>query len=259
MTDFVDANCITGKVQRPEPWSPTDALQTKAILDRFSVADALIVDSEACEYDFDAGNERVLKSAAATGYRPVWGIPLHAAVDFEDGPSFTEAMARNRVGCVRLTCTERHGYTVDEWSMGPLWDALNDARVPVLVANSDMSPPPDVAPHGISPGNLYEIAKRYSRIPFVVLRLSGFSTRVAVPLMRQLPNVYAEISYFTVHRGVEYLSREIGAERLVYGSGLPWGSPGPGILSVMYADISDEQRTLIAGRNILALLDRVAW
>jgi predicted TIM-barrel fold metal-dependent hydrolase len=56
---------------------------------------------------------------------------------------------------------------------------------------------------------------------------------------------------------VEFLCGEVGAERLLYGSGLPYGSPGPGITGIQYALISDEERALVAGDNLRALLAHV--
>ena len=83
-------------------------------------------------------------------------------------------------------------------------------------------------------------------------------TPLLLPLLKECPNLHVEVSYFTAHRGVEYLTQNIGAERIIFGSGLPWGPPGPGKVAVNYAAISDEERRLIAGDNLRRLLNEVS-
>jgi predicted TIM-barrel fold metal-dependent hydrolase len=49
----------------------------------------------------------------------------------------------------------------------------------------------------------------------------------------------------------------VGAERLLFGSGLPAASPGPAIAALQYAFVADEQRAMIAGENLSRLLEEV--
>lgn len=260
MLDFVDVNCLVGSPQRPGPRTPTSVEELEAVLDRFPISRSLVADVEACEYAIDQGNERVAALAAANPrFSPVWVMPLHTGVDFTDAGAFVAALQRHGVRAVRVQAPAAHGYTVDEWALGPAWRALEEARVPVLLANTELCLPPDASPTGLSAANVHDIARRYPRLPLVVLRLSGFSTRVVVPLMQACPNVHVELSYFNIHRGIETLASRVGADRLLFGSNLPWSTPGPAVMSVAYADIPDEDKQAIAGGNIRRLLDAVRY
>jgi predicted TIM-barrel fold metal-dependent hydrolase len=148
-----------------------------------------------------------------------------------------------------------NGYLAEPWALGGLWAALADAGIPVLVGASDLGRYPDQPGTGFSAQNLYDICRAYPTLPVVVVRLNFSATRIAVPLMRECPNLHLELSFFTAHRGVEMLVREVGAERLLFGSGLPAASPGPAVSALQYALIDDEQRALIAGENMRRLLE----
>ena len=48
--------------------------------------------------------------------------------------------------------------------------------------------------------------------------------------------------------------QEVGADRLLFGSGLPWGPPGPSVVATTYANISGSDKQLIAGDNLRRLI-----
>jgi predicted TIM-barrel fold metal-dependent hydrolase len=182
---------------------------------------------------------------------------MHTAIDYPAPGEFVADMLERGVRAVRVSPPPYHGYLAESWALGPLWDALADHGVPVFVAASDLGRYPDQPGSGFSAKNLYDICRRHPSLPVVVIRLNFSALSVAVPLMRECPNLFVELSYFTTHRGVEYLVSQIGARQLLFGSGLPWSSPGPSVAAVQYAMIGDEERQLIAGENVRNLLSRV--
>lgn len=256
---FFDANCIVGTLTRPEPSGHPDTVEKlEAELEYFGIDDALVCHARAVERNLDVGNRTIVDEL--TGHdslHPAWVIPMHTAIDYPEPEQFVDEMIAAGVHAVRVWPPPYHGYLADPWALGPLWDALAARRVPVLVGASDLGRYPDQIGHGFSARNLYDVCRAHPTLPVVVVRLNFSALRVGVPLMRECPNLFAELSFFTTHRGVEFLCEHVGAERLLYGSGLPYGSPGPGITGIQYALISDEERALIAGENLRELLGRV--
>lgn len=253
---FFDANCMVGELTAPNPSAlPLTVHALREDLSYFGISDALVCHAEAAERNLHLGNARLLDDlAAASGLHPVWVIPMHTTIDYPAPVQFVQDMLERGVRAVRVWPPPYHGYLADAWALGPLWDALADERVPVFVGTSDLGRYPDQRGNGFSAKNLYEICRRYPSLPIVVLRLNFSALSVAVPLLRECPNLSVELSYFTTHRGVEYLVDEIGAGQLMFGSGLPWASPGPGIAAVQYAMIGEEERRLIAGENLRRLV-----
>lgn len=259
MTEFFDANCVLGRVARPLPVTLTNPDEILAELRRHQVTEVLAAHAHAVERHIDGGNAEIVSLASdRPALSPAWVIPQHSGIDIPDPDKYVAEMLDAGVRAVRVSPSPYGGYNVGDWALGPLWPALEDRRVPVLVAGSDLGRYPDGPALGFSATNLYDICRRHPRLPVVILRLNFSALRLASALMAECPNAFAETSFFTAHRGLEYLVDRLGAERLIYGSGMPWGPPGPGIVSIMYSGLTEEQRAAIAGENLRQLLAEVS-
>ncbi|MBC7187999.1 MAG: amidohydrolase family protein, partial [Calditrichaeota bacterium] len=106
-----------------------------------------------------------------------------------------------------------------------------------------------------------DIAPRYPNIAFILAH-SGTSWKVArehVALAKHFPNVFLEITFTSVTNGViEFMVEELGSERVLYGSDAPMRDPYPQFGWVAYADLPEEDKRNILGRNMQRILDRVA-
>ncbi len=56
---------------------------------------------------------------------------------------------------------------------------------------------------------------------------------------------------------IEYMVKELGSERVLYGSDAPMRDPFPQFGWVVYADISEEDKKNILGRNMQRILSDV--
>lgn len=259
MLSFFDANCVIGRVVRPTPAMLTEPVAQLDEMRRFGISAAIACDAQAIEYAVPEGNQRTMELAEKFRdvIKPLWVLPQHSALDIEDPDSYVAEMIASGVRAVRVQAAPYHGYLVDEWALGPTWRVLEEARVPVLIAGSDLGRSPDGPAKGFSAKNIYDVCQTYPNLPVIVLRLNFSALRVAGALLAQCPNLHMEISYFTSHRGVEVLAARVGADRLLFGSGLPWSPPGPAIAAISYSALSDQQKALVAGDNLQVLLEGV--
>jgi predicted TIM-barrel fold metal-dependent hydrolase len=147
-----------------------------------------------------------------------------------------------------------HATAVGEWAAGELFRALEAHRLPLMIAGSELGKHPDDTRPGYSAQNVYDICQAHPQLPVVVVHLNWSATRILHPLMHSCSNLFVEISYYSTHRGVEFLARQFGADRILFGTGMPETSPGVGLALVLYAGVSDEERRLIAGDNLRRLL-----
>ncbi|MBN2452480.1 MAG: amidohydrolase family protein, partial [Lentisphaeria bacterium] len=84
----------------------------------------------------------------------------------------------------------------------------------------------------------------------VVAEVGYRSHRTLLPLLRSFPNTFLSIgSNFTAHRAVEWYARHLGAERLLFGTGLPEAEPGAAIGQLLFADIPEGDRRAIGAEN----------
>ena len=68
-------------------------------------------------------------------------------------------------------------------------------------------------------------------------------------------NIYLEICGSNLTRfEIEWMIAEVGADRVIFGTDMPWIDPRFTLGKVAYANLSDEQRRLVLGENMARLL-----
>jgi predicted TIM-barrel fold metal-dependent hydrolase len=110
------------------------------------------------------------------------------------------------------------------------------------------------SPGESTPSELAELASRFPEQKFICAHTGGEWER-GIHAIRDSPNVYAETSGFDATAGfIEMAVRELGAERIVFGSHLPSRSLGTELSKVIGAAISESDKHLILGENFRSLL-----
>jgi predicted TIM-barrel fold metal-dependent hydrolase len=108
-----------------------------------------------------------------------------------------------------------------------------------------------------TPTELAQLARRHPAIQFVCAHAGG-EWEKGIRAVRAQPNVLVETSGFDATAGfVDMAVRELGAERIVFGSHLPSRSLGTELSKVTAASISEADKRLILGRNYQRLLQPI--
>jgi predicted TIM-barrel fold metal-dependent hydrolase len=105
-----------------------------------------------------------------------------------------------------------------------------------------------------------DLAARYPNINFLLAHsaVDWGVVREHVDLAKAFGNVYLELTFTSVLSGsIEHMVREVGSERVLYGSDAPMRDPYPQFGWVVYADITEEDKRNILGRNMRNILDQV--
>ncbi len=107
---------------------------------------------------------------------------------------------------------------------------------------------------------MHDLATRYPNVNFLLAH-SGWSwkhCREHVELARQYPNCFCEITFTSVTNGtIEWMCEQVGSERVIYGSDTPMRDPAPQVGWVVYADISEDAKRNILGRNMERIIAEV--
>jgi predicted TIM-barrel fold metal-dependent hydrolase len=112
------------------------------------------------------------------------------------------------------------------------------------------------SPGESTPDDLATLASRYPEQHFICAHAGG-EWEQGIRAVRHLPNVSVETSGFDATAGfVEFAVRELGAERVIFGSHLPSRSLGTELTKVTAAEITEAQKLLILGGNLRRLLRR---
>ena len=105
-----------------------------------------------------------------------------------------------------------------------------------------------------TPSELAELAARYPEQKFVCAHAGGEWER-GIRAVLNSPNILIETSGFDATAGfMEMAVRDLGAERIIFGSHLPSRSLGTELGKVIAAKISERDKKLILGENFRNLL-----
>lgn len=109
-------------------------------------------------------------------------------------------------------------------------------------------------------GSLTEISELIppdAPYPVVILGVNYWLLSEALAVLSERPNFRLDTSLFDSPDVYELFGREVGHERLLFGSSLPFTGPGAPALALERADIPKEAKEAIAYRNLEVLLDEV--
>jgi len=98
------------------------------------------------------------------------------------------------------------------------------------------------------------VAARFPKVNFIVGGLNYSEVRDTLGVMRRRSNVFFETSCLQMVRGIETFVEKAGADRVLFGTGLPLQYPSPGIAKIAHAEVSDGDKEKIFGLNAQNLL-----
>jgi predicted TIM-barrel fold metal-dependent hydrolase len=256
---FFDANVQLGRYNDWSGREPITVPDLLATMDHYGIHDALVMDTLSHGYHPLDGNARILQvTAGQPRLHPAWALLPPRSRELPPPDELAAQMEELGVRAVFLYPQQYH-FTLDEWSVDGLLRPLAERRVPVFIC-PDETGGTRYAPRAQDltdwPG-VVRLCRAFPDLPVVVVenRIS-YSLRAMYQALDACPNLHIELSTLWLHHLVEFICREWGPERLLFGSGLPRRDPGAALGQLVYADISPEALTLVAGANVRRLL---AW
>lgn len=248
-----DANVSVGRSATRQPSAYVDVDGLRGEMDALGLQRALVYHSAAVKSDTLAAN-RLLLSEVRGDPRIV---PCWVALPPSTGelPPPAQWVAELLTGGVRAArCFPRaHGYQVRQRVLGGLLEALAAHRVPLLLDYEVMHWTERVWEWD----HIDEICAAYPALPLILVRPGLMLDRDLYPLLERHANLHVETSYYFAHQGLRALAARFGAERLVWGSGMPTYAPGAAIALLTYSGLTDEQQRLVGGGNLERLLREV--
>lgn len=214
-------------------------------LARHRIDRALVrITPEASDFDILRSNRRLFDAAERLSQLiPCPTVAPNTCGDLPDEEEQIRTAAEAGAGAVIIR-PATDCWQPEPWVCDTLMQAAENHRMPVLCLER-MVPYTEVA----------RLAGAHPRCPFIVAEVSYRVHRTLMALMKTFPNVYLSVgNNFTAHRGIEMYVREIGPDRLLFGTGLPESEAGAAIGQLMYSGLSDEHKTLIGHANFDALM-----
>ncbi len=256
---YFDCNCEVGPRNGKDavaPWSARDVLRW---MDHCGIAGALVTHTLSYANDPISAREYLAREIRLAPRRlfPAWAVLPPDAGDAERTPAeLLDKMARARVRAVKLF-PKSHNWPISMEVIGPTLEALEKAGILTVLPFGEM---PDGNAGGANLGayeKIGEICARFPRLPVLLQGVWWSAQRTITALMARHANLHIEFSAYQVNRGLEEYAQRFGAERLLFGTGLPAMSAGAARAYVDYARISARDKAKVAGGNLSRLLGGV--
>ncbi len=249
---YFDACCYLGRHVHMPQGQPETADEIIAAMDHFGIHEALVVDVLSREANPMAGNKRIIqRTKDYPRLHPAWaGLMTHSR-EFPPPRDFVSQMRESGVGALFLFYGQ-FDIRLDDWGVDDLLEALEESRVPVFLCPINWR---SQATDATDWSNVVRICRKFPDLPVIVTENRTYkSQRAGYAALDACPNLRFDLSSWWLHHRIEFISREWGAERLVWGSQLPERNPGVPIMQLNYSDISPEDLSLIASGNMRNLL-----
>jgi predicted TIM-barrel fold metal-dependent hydrolase len=212
-------------------------------MEYIGISEALTFHTMAKEYAPSVGNEMLLQEIQGKPLHPCWVVMPHHTGEM---PAPDELLAQMKAKGVRaLKVFPAHQqFTLADWCAGDLLSMIEANGIPLFV-DMDQTNWAQVA----------EIMGNHPKLNLILLKTSYRSDRMMYPLFEKYEGLRIEAATYQVTMGIEEVCRRFGARRLLFGTGLPVTEAGPSISQIAYAQITDEEKQMIAGANLRKLLD----
>ena len=238
---IVDANCMFGVWPRAELDASLPTVLK--LLAGAGVQEAVVASLQAALYDDAAGNREVQEACREqAGLLPAGGLSLRRALAVEGEVECLRAQGFRLLRLFR----EYEGWPIDYAPLGLAMTAAGRAGLPVMLAAAQ-------------PGDITALGRALAGRPCTVV-LTGVNTShtplvaEAVAVGRECPELWFDTSRLEGADTMEVMAGELGAGRLVFGTGLPFQYPSSAVAVVAESDLSSEDKAAILGGNILRLV-----
>ena len=229
-----------------------------AVMDKYDISEALVHSNEArLVRPRRRGNERLLREVAQTDrLHPVWVLEPPKRPDPAGARGMVEEMLSAGARAARLMMG--HAPPL-HWIWKDLCEALESHRVVCLLDFAPVrSPATNCVPDSLMLDKLLEICLSHPELPMILSHHSGGLgiSWPAVPMMHRAPNLLIDTTGV-----VDYwreVGRELGTERVVFATGMPFYDPSVFVANVQYDETLDaDAKRLLCGDNLRRLLEAV--
>lgn len=245
--EFFDAHCCLGRPTLPPPGgAPANAAELLSIMDNHGISRALVWHAAARDASVPAGNQLLIEQIATANDRLVgcWGFLPESENNTMKPEALFKAMHKYGIRALRAW-PSKNRFLLNRESCGRTLAAMQERAVPLLLSASSAN----------DWQMLYELLRDFPRLVVIATDAGLWGTdRYTRPLFEQYQNVHLEISEYQVAGGVQPIVETYGANRLLFGSGLPVYHPGGAMLTIKHAPVPEEARRAMAGETLAKLL-----
>lgn len=241
---FKDANCGYYSY-RPEGIYAATFEQVKTVCDENSIVSCAWFNATRAGKSVKEANAETLAHCKECG-----GVPVLRLLP----PSFgKESYSReelehlaNAEGAAFRIHPKKDASPITDWLYGWMIEVLEEAKAPLLVSvweYEDLSP-------------LAEFKAKHPELVLVLTNTNQWLNRQYVSMVKSFPNVYIDSTNLIEYYAFESLAAEIGADKILFATGMPDKEPYDRIYQMVYCELPQDQIELIAYKNFERIFER---
>ena len=260
---FFDCNVMIGEAVVPIPNAILDARTLLAEMDRLDIAQALFF-HYAFTMDQKKDINRLTLEAARQSNRlvPTWVLSTAVTRMGEKLEDQVGRMLDSGVKAARIFLDEGPSagpLILKLYMLEDVYARMNQHRIPLLIPDEYLHAQPTLS--SLIPQASYDdietICRSFPDLPIVLLQPPYNSQQALLTLAQRHKNFYFSMPIYGLFRELENTARMIGADRMLFGSNMPVHDPSLGIGMILYAELNDRDKQLMAGGNLARLLESV--
>ncbi len=249
-----DANCVLGRHLKLGEEGLHTSEDLLSEMDHYGIAESLVLDSLSKENFPLDGNQRIIvETRNHKRLHRAWSIvPTWKEETNQSSTQFVNSMVDNNIKAVFLF-PNQYFFKLSDWCIDEIIEPLAQYKVPVFINPTEANG--KGAADATNWDEVIALCKRWPQLPVIVSenRIRR-SQRLLYKAFDSCPNLHIELSALWLHRGIEYISEKWGAHRILFGSGWPGFGHHMTLTNLTTAQISNDNKKLIAGDNLRKLL-----
>lgn len=246
--EFFDCEVIFGNPGFKREGMPVTKEEIQQRFDRYGIDRAMM------RYEYSAtgipgvGNMELLeKIREDKNLLPVWYVLPHYTGESPEPEVLIQQMKEHNV---RMLTLVGGNWTVGEWTCGALFRAMEAHKIPLLLPLTRLA-------NGFA--SLYDLLRNHPDLRVILTAASYTCLRDLYPLLQMFPNLYFCTSTLRTQMGIEEVADKFGAERLIFGSGMPGISGASSVALITYCKLDEKRKQMIAAGNLDRLLQEVEF
>lgn len=240
---YLDSNVCVGKrgyIEAGALWRSEDIIK---VINDAGISGALVYAGWARNYTPIYGNERLIGELekAEDLFYGIYAV-MPGFLGCASSPEEVISDIKGKKMAASVMFPKSQTYIPTETVMGEYYSALEKAGILLIVEESE-----------ITSSDLNALLTLHPALNVLLVRASWENCENAYALAKKHSNLYFDTSMMENKEVLECAVKNIGSERLVFSSGIPFTSPEKIIGIVEGSDISREEKQLIASGNLIRL------
>lgn len=246
MLKFFDSNCMIGMRNIYREGSLKTLDDFIQMLDLCGIEKALVYHCVSRDSDLYTGN-KLLKSECADNPRLLkqWCIMPELFDLFPSASATEKGLVSNDVKAVRIL-PGSFRYSLDKFCFGALAEICEEHKLPIFMSKCEATW-----------SETESFLKDFPNLRLVITDTGYRDLHRFTYLLARYENVFIETSTFVAHNAIKLICEKFGAERILFGSGMPTASAAAGVSLIRYSDISEEDKKKIAYDNLDKFISEV--